>query len=147
MSRSATPDRWTASRFVILVSGVGMMFFSTLTMRHYFEANYPVSIFEGSFCDLNAFFNCDSSAYSVISAVGGVPIGWFGLALGALIALGALFPSARLVATNRTLSLLNVIGVVVSWCSGSSGPPAGSRVVVRDSGCALPSSIWECSVP
>jgi predicted DsbA family dithiol-disulfide isomerase len=45
--------------------------------------------------------------------VGGVPIGWFGLAMGALIALGALFPSARLVATNRTLSLLNVIGVVV----------------------------------
>jgi uncharacterized membrane protein len=90
-----------------------MMLFSALTMQHFFAANYPVSIFEGSFCDLNAFFNCDSSAYSVISAVGGVPIGWFGLALGALVALGGLFPSARLDATNRTLCALNVIGVAV----------------------------------
>ena len=77
MSRSTT-------RFVAFCAGVGMMAFSALTMQHFFAANYPTSIFEGSFCDINAFFNCDSSASSPISAVAGVPIGWFGLMLGAL---------------------------------------------------------------
>jgi uncharacterized membrane protein/protein-disulfide isomerase len=90
-----------------------MMVFSALTISHFFEANYPTSIFEGSFCDLNAFFNCDSSAYSSISAVKGVPIGWFGMALGALVGLGAIFPSKALDRTNRPLALLNVMGVLV----------------------------------
>lgn len=58
------------------------------TIQHFFAANYPTSIFEGSFCDINAFFNCDSSAHSAFAAVFGVPIGWFGIALGGLVALG-----------------------------------------------------------
>jgi predicted DsbA family dithiol-disulfide isomerase/uncharacterized membrane protein len=89
-----------------------MMAFSALTMQHFFAANYPTSIFEGSFCDINAFFNCDSSASSVISAVAGVPIGWFGLMLGGLVSLGAVLPSMALERTNRTLAALNVAGVV-----------------------------------
>jgi uncharacterized membrane protein len=89
-----------------------MIVFSALTMEHFFAANYPVSIFEGSFCDINAFFNCSSSADSAISAIAGVPIGWFGLMLGGLLALGAVFPSGGLERTNRSLAALNALGVV-----------------------------------
>jgi hypothetical protein len=64
-------------------AGLGMGFFSLLTIDHFFEANYPVSIFAGSFCDISAFFNCDGSAYSRLSAVAGVPLGIPGLAIGA----------------------------------------------------------------
>ncbi len=94
------------------VAGTGMMAGSFLTIRHYFQANFPESIYEGSFCDISAFFNCGSSAYSEISAVLGVPIGTFGLMLGALVVLAALFRSRRLAGTVRFLSLANVIGVV-----------------------------------
>mgnify|MGYP001818910967 FL=1 len=99
--------RWLSFAF-----GLGMAFFSVLTIEHYYAANYPTSIFEGSFCDISAFFNCDSSAYSSISAIGDVPLGYFGLFIGALVALGALFPSAAFERTNKTLSLVNAIGVV-----------------------------------
>jgi hypothetical protein len=81
-------------------------------MEHFFAANYPTSIFEGSFCDINAFFNCSSSANSAISAIAGVPIGWFGLMLGGLVSLGALLPSPALERTNKALAVLNVAGVV-----------------------------------
>lgn len=100
------------TRILTGVSGVGMMVFSALTVEHFFAANYPTSIYEGSFCDINAFFNCDSSVSSPIAAVAGVPIGWFGLMLGALVTLGALLPSAALERTNRTLTLANAVGVV-----------------------------------
>jgi uncharacterized membrane protein/protein-disulfide isomerase len=102
--------RWP--RFLSFLSGIGMMAASLLTIRHYFMANYPESIFEGSFCDISAFFNCDSSAFSSISAILGVPMGYFGLIVGALVALGALFPSERFERTNAFIALLNMLGVI-----------------------------------
>ena len=112
MQESLTLSGKALPRWLSLVFGLGMAVFSVLTIEHYYAANYPTSIFEGSFCDISAFFNCDSSAYSVISAIGGVPLGYFGLFIGALVALGAVFPSAAFERTNKTLSLVNAIGVV-----------------------------------
>jgi protein-disulfide isomerase/uncharacterized membrane protein len=89
-----------------------MAVFSLLTIQHFFTANYPAGIFEGSLCDVSAFFNCDSSAYSPVSAIWGVPLGFFGLMLGGMVALGAVFPSSEIERTNKTLSLLNILGVV-----------------------------------
>ena len=95
MEQSLTLNGTTWQRILSFFSGIGMMIASILTIRHFFLANYPTSIFEGSFCDISAFFNCDSSAFSQISQVAGVPLGYFGLFVGALVALGALFPSER----------------------------------------------------
>ncbi len=102
----------TGRRALSFVSGLGMAAFSILTIDHYYAANFPESIFEGSFCDISAFFNCDSSAYSAISAIAGVPLGYFGLFVGALVALGAVFPAASFERTNKTISLLNAVGVI-----------------------------------
>ena len=86
---------------------------SFLTLQHFYAANFPDSIFKGSFCDINAFFNCNSSAFSKIAHYQGVPLGWFGLALGLLVVIGALFASKALERTNKSLSLLNALGVLV----------------------------------
>jgi len=69
-----------------------MIVASLLTIRHFFSANFPASIFEGAFCDISAFLNCDSSAYSPIAHFYGVPMGFFGVMAGALVVLGTLFP-------------------------------------------------------
>jgi uncharacterized membrane protein len=87
-----------------------------MTIDHYFAANFPETIFEGSFCDINAFFNCDSSAFSNISQLHGVPLGYFGLIVGALVVLGALFPSPAFERSNKSISLLNAVGVVALLC-------------------------------
>ncbi len=101
---------WT--RALSFTSGIGMIVFSALTIDHFFAANYPETIFAGSFCDINAFFNCDSSAFSSISAVVGVPLGYFGVVVGALVSLGALFPSDAFDRTNAFIALLNAVGVL-----------------------------------
>jgi len=102
----------TWPRALSFVSGIGMIVFSALTVDHFFAANYPATIFAGSFCDINAFFNCDSSAYSSIAAIRGVPLGYFGVVVGALVSLGALFPSDAFDRTNAFIALLNAAGVV-----------------------------------
>ena len=99
-------------RFLSFLAGAGMMVASIMTMRHFFLSNYPSSIYAGAFCDISAFFNCDSSAFSVISRVLGIPIGYFGLFAGALVALGALFPSEAFERTNKSIALANLIGVL-----------------------------------
>ncbi|HOW84923.1 MAG TPA: vitamin K epoxide reductase family protein [Candidatus Aminicenantes bacterium] len=102
--------RWP--RVLSFLAGAGMITASIMTIDHFFKANYPKTIFTGSFCDVSAFFNCDSSAFSEISQILGVPLGFFGAFMGLLIVLGAVFPSAAFERTNKSLSLLNVAGVV-----------------------------------
>jgi uncharacterized membrane protein/protein-disulfide isomerase len=109
---SLTLGDWNVRRILSAIAGLGMIAASVMTIRHFFLANYPKTIFSGSFCDISAFFNCDSSAFSVISQVLGIPLGFFGLFMGALIVLGAIFPSEAFERTNKSLSLLNVAGVV-----------------------------------
>ncbi len=112
MAESDTRETGAWRRFWIFVSGAGMIAASVLTIQHFFRANFPESIFRGAFCDINAFFNCDASAYSSISQFRGVPLGYFGLFAGALFALGALFPSRAMERTNNFLSLFNALGVL-----------------------------------
>ncbi len=112
MEQSLTLQGTTWQRILSFFSGIGMMIASILTIRHFFLANYPTSIFEGAFCDISAFLNCDSSAFSGISQIAGVPLGYFGLFVGALVALGALFPSERFERTNKFISVLTFLGVI-----------------------------------
>lgn len=112
MQQTLTLGGRTGRRALSFSFGVGMIVSSIMTVRHYFAANFPESIFEGSFCDINAFFNCDASAYAVISQIGGVPLGYFGMFVGILVVLGAVFPSPEVERTNKTIALLNVVGVV-----------------------------------
>ncbi len=110
--RTLTLGGWKLRRVLSFIAGAGMIAASVMTIDHFFKANYPETIFAGSFCDISAFFNCDSSAFSEISQVLGIPLGFFGLFMGALIVLGTIFPSAAFERTNKSLSLLNVLGVI-----------------------------------
>jgi len=112
MNRSLTLNGVTLPRILSFIAGLGMIVASAMTIEHYFAANFPETIFEGSFCDINAFFNCDSSAFSNISQIFGIPLGFFGIIMGGLVSLGTLFPSEAFERTNKSLSLLNVVGVV-----------------------------------
>jgi uncharacterized membrane protein/protein-disulfide isomerase len=112
MEQSLTLNGTTWQRILSFFSGIGMMLASILTIRHFFLANYPTSIFEGSFCDISVFFNCDSSAFSPISQMGGVPLGYFGFVVGAVVSLGALFPSERFERTNKFIAFINFLGVI-----------------------------------
>ncbi|NNE46918.1 MAG: thioredoxin domain-containing protein [Rhodothermales bacterium] len=112
IQRSLTLDGVTGPAILSFVSGIGMVVSSLLTIDHFFAANYPESIFEGSFCDISSFFNCDSSAYSSISAVFEIPLGFFGLIVGLLVVLGVVFPSEGFERTNKSIAFLNAAGVI-----------------------------------
>ncbi len=100
------------SRALGFLMGLGMVWASVLALNHFFQANYPTSIYDGGFCDINAFFNCDSSAYSALAQFWGVPMGYFGGFMGLVVMVGALLPTPDGSRTIRFLHLLNALGVV-----------------------------------
>ncbi len=112
MQKSLTLNNKLWYRILSFITGLGMIVASIMTIEHFFAANYPSSIFEGSFCDISTFLNCDSSAFSVISQIGGVPLGYFGIIVGGLVCLGVLFPSENFERTNKTIAFLNALGVI-----------------------------------
>lgn len=112
MAEESSLEKKPVIRWGIFFAGAGMVVSSFLTIRHFFLANFPETIFRGSFCDLSAFLNCDSSAYSSIAHFHGIPLGYFGLILGIIFCLAAAFPSSRWESTNSFLSFWNALGVL-----------------------------------
>ena len=95
-----------------LITSLLVILSAFLSLRHFFVANFPSSIFEGSFCDISRFFNCDNSAYSFIAQIFGIPLGYFGIAVGMASLMGILFPSTAFERTNKFLNFFNVLGII-----------------------------------
>src|ERR1700760_3987026 len=89
-----------------------MAVFAILTMQHYFATNYP-SGGPPSICTENTpLLNCAAAASSPIAQIAQIPIGYFGLCVAVLFALGAIFSSDQFESTTRLIALINVTGVV-----------------------------------
>ena len=53
MQQSLTLKGISWPRIASFFVGIGMMVASILTIQHYYDTNFPTSIYEGSFCDVN----------------------------------------------------------------------------------------------
>lgn len=109
--RSLTLKGINTVSIIHLIVSILVIVSSYLSLRHFFAANFPTSIYDGSFCDISAFFNCDSSAYSFIAKIFDVPLGYFGIAIGLASLMGIIFPSAAFERTNIFLNFFNVLGI------------------------------------
>ncbi len=100
---------WSWTRLARLALGLGMAVVAALTLRHFYQARFPASLADAAACRADSFFSCGNSALSPIAVIHGVPLGYFGFMLAALIVLGAIVPSARLERTTRALVLLGAL--------------------------------------
>jgi uncharacterized membrane protein len=94
--------------------GLGMVAFAALRIQHFFNSNYEViNGWKGSVCDVSPWLNCNSVDSSVLAQIGSIPLGYFGLMVGGLVCLGALFPSPALERTSRSVVLSNLVAVLL----------------------------------
>jgi uncharacterized membrane protein len=98
------------TRIAAFVLGIGMFVVSLYAALYFYSSHFPTLAQKDSLCDINTILNCDVIAYSVLADVRGVPLGYFGMLMSALLCLGAVFPSPDFERTNRTIALLNVLG-------------------------------------
>lgn len=112
MPDSLTLKGVTLPRVLSGFAGFAMIACAYLSMEHFFGATYRPAADPGSIWDISGFLSCARTAASPIAQVAGVPLGYAGLFMGALVLLGATFPSAEFERTNKALTLLNAIAAV-----------------------------------
>ena len=112
MDGSLTLAGWTRRRQASLLAGAGMLLSGGLAVQQFFAAAYPTTRAASALCDLVPVLGCGTAAGLGSAQLAGAPIGGFGMLLGGLVALGALFPSAAFERTNRALAVASALAVV-----------------------------------
>lgn len=97
----------------IFVLSALMIGFSIYLTAHYFELKFPSGLNAGSLCNLNSFFNCDTTTLSPASNIAGVPISIFGIIIGALTMIGLFVKNENYEKTIYFTLLINFVGCVL----------------------------------
>jgi uncharacterized membrane protein/protein-disulfide isomerase len=111
--RGLTLGGWSIPRLLSALTGAGMVAGGVLATQHWFAARYPATLAAATVCDATPLLRCDDAVLSAVGSIAGVPLGWFGVLLGAFVVLGAIVPSLRLERTNRGIAVLNGLAVLV----------------------------------
>jgi uncharacterized membrane protein len=98
---------------LLIISSLIMIASSIYLTQHYFNVVFSSSLKAGSICDINSFFNCDSSTLSSASNIWGVPVSVFGIFTGIMILLGYLFKDEGSEGTIYNFLLVNLIGCII----------------------------------
>jgi uncharacterized membrane protein/protein-disulfide isomerase len=89
-------------------AALGMAIVAALTVRHWFGVQFPRGFADATACGAASFFSCLDSANAPIAAPFGIPLGVYGVMVGGLLLLSAVFPSRDFDRFARRISVLNV---------------------------------------
>ena len=100
----------TNTLVILLLLSLGLIGTGLYLTDYYFGAVYPSGLQGASLCDMNSFFNCDTTTHSPVSNILGVPISLFGFLIGVFTLAGFLFASSRYEGTLYGILGANLIG-------------------------------------
>lgn len=86
---------------------------TTYLTSHYFELKFPTALQTSSICNISQFFNCDSTTFSALSNIAGIPISIFALFLGVLLLSGYLFKNESFESVLFILTGINLLGCFI----------------------------------
>ena len=111
--KSLYKDSNTNTLGILLLLSLGIIGTCLYLTDYYFNAKFPTGLAGASVCNINSFFNCDSTTHSPFSNIAGVPVSLLGLLVGVLSLAGFIFRSARYEATLYALFGVNLAGCLV----------------------------------
>lgn len=104
----------TVANTVFILLNAAMVVISLYLTKHFYEVSFPTGFDGGStLCSGSGFFSCDRTTLSALGSFWHVPTSFFGIVIGSLAIIGAVFPSEAFERTNKFLALINVAGCVI----------------------------------
>lgn len=104
----------TLPNTVFILLNAAMVVISLYLTKHFYEVSFPTGFDGGStLCSGSGFFSCDRTTLSALGSFWHVPTSFFGIVIGSMALIGAVFPSEGFERTNKFLAIFNVIGCVV----------------------------------
>ena len=110
-NKTLTNNGLTSQHVIYILLSLGMIAVSAYLTNHFYESYFPKGFGSAdSLCDINSFWGCDKATKSVLGKVFNVPTSFFGIIIGLMGIIGAIFPSMNMEKTNKFFILLNAAG-------------------------------------
>jgi protein-disulfide isomerase/uncharacterized membrane protein len=96
-----------------IFNAIAMIVTGIYLTTHYYDTLYPTTnALGGGLCDINSFWNCDTTTHSPIAAILGVPLAFLGLLNGIMLLAASIFPSEAHEKTCSAISKYNALGTI-----------------------------------
>lgn len=112
-NKNLTLNGLTVPHAIYVLLSVVMVGVSIYLTKHFFQAYFPSGFEDAGLCDINSFWSCDHASLSSAGKVFNVPTSFFGIIIGLMGIVGAIFPSLMMERTNKFFVTLNAIGCLV----------------------------------
>lgn len=113
-NKTLTNNGLTSQHVIYILLSLGMIAVSAYLTNHFYESYFPKGFGSAdSLCDINSFWGCDKATKSVLGKVFNVPTSFFGILIGLMGIIGAIFPSMNMEKTNKFFILLNAAGCLL----------------------------------
>jgi protein-disulfide isomerase/uncharacterized membrane protein len=113
-NKTLTTNGLTLPHVAYIIISLAMIGVSAYLTNHFYESYFPKGFGSpDSLCDINSFWGCDKATKSIFGHIFYVPTSFFGIIIGLLGLIGAIFPSEQMEKTNKFFIFLNAIGCLV----------------------------------
>ena len=109
--KNLTLNGFTIPHTLYIIISIAMVVVGVYLTKHFYQTYFPVGIgSESSLCSGDGFWGCHKATESALGHIFYVPTSFFGIVIGLLGIIGAVFPSERMERTNKLFIVLNAIG-------------------------------------
>lgn len=104
----------TGAHTLFLIISVAMIGVSVYLTNHFYQTHFPTGFdADNSLCEINSFWGCAKASTSAFGSIFHVPTSFFGVIVGLIGVLGAIFPSEQSEKFAKFVYGLNAVGCVI----------------------------------
>lgn len=112
--KTLTTNGLTTPQIINILISLGMIFVSTYLTSHFYETYFPSGLKSASdsLCSGTGFWGCNKATTSALGHIFYIPTSFFGVVIGIVGIIGAIFPSPQMEANNKLIIYANAAGCV-----------------------------------
>jgi protein-disulfide isomerase/uncharacterized membrane protein len=113
-NKTLTTNGLTMPQTINVLLSLGMIFVSVYLTSHFYDAYFPSGIESASdsLCSGTGFWGCNKATTSALGHILYIPTSFFGIIIGLIGIIGAIFPSEKMEANNKLIIFVNALGCV-----------------------------------
>lgn len=111
--KTLTTNGLTLPHTLNILFSIGMIFVGTYLTSHFYETYFPTGLGSGEgLCSGTGFWGCNKATTSALGHIFYIPTSFFGIVIGIVGLVGAIFPSVQMEANNKLIIFANALGCV-----------------------------------
>lgn len=112
--KTLTTNGLTMPQTINIIISLGMIAVSTYLTSHFYETYFPSGLKSAadSLCSGTGFWGCNKATQSALGHILYIPTSYFGIVIGIVGIIGAIFPSPQMESNNKLIIYANALGCI-----------------------------------